>query len=132
MVERVLDGATEVRLDGGSQTRDPLFIDDAVDAFLAAARLGESLNGRVVNLGGGQETSVQDLAQLTVELTGSKARVVCCPARARPTEMWRSFCDNAEAQEMTGWRPQTPLRAGLQKTIDYLVASLSRGLVTGS
>jgi len=112
----------EISLDGGSQTRDPLFIADAVDAFIAAGERAPSLGGRVINLGGGQETTVEDLAMLIVELSGSPATIACRPRHARVTEMWLSYCDNAEAEAMLGWRPRTPLVVGLKQTIEYLTA----------
>jgi len=132
VITNLLDGASEIRLDGGEQTRDPLFIDDAVEAFLMAARLGTALHGRVVNLGGGREISVRELAVVIAELMGARAAIVSCPDQARPTELWRSTCDNAEATALLGWTPKTPLRQGLERTIAYVTASRARRLRTGS
>jgi dTDP-glucose 4,6-dehydratase len=122
VADRAARGET-VRLDGGEQTRDPLFVRDAVEAFLAAAAAAPSLRGRVVNIGGGQERTVREIAELVVDLVGSRAAVVCRPALARPTEMWQSFCDNEEAEAMLGWRPRTSLRRGLEETLASLLAS---------
>ncbi|MBI3302538.1 MAG: SDR family NAD(P)-dependent oxidoreductase, partial [Deltaproteobacteria bacterium] len=58
VVDCVLDCKREVRLDGGTQTRDPLFVSDTVEAFLATARFGTKVSGRVINIGGGNELSV--------------------------------------------------------------------------
>jgi UDP-glucose 4-epimerase len=123
VVDCVLEGKPEVRLKGGSQTRDPLYVDDAIDAFLAAARHGASLAGRAVNIGGGTEHTVADLAAAVVRHMGAHLDVVSVPERARPTEMWRSYCDNAEARECLGWRPCTSLDEGLERTIRSLVAA---------
>lgn len=117
----------EIPLDGGSQTRDPLFIADAVDALIAVGERAPSLGGRVINLGGGQETTIEDLARLIVELSGGTATIACRPRHARINEMWRSFCDNAEAEATLGWRPRTPLAVGLKETINYLVAQYDQG-----
>jgi nucleoside-diphosphate-sugar epimerase len=92
-------------------------VEDAVEAFLAAARLGPALSGRVVNIGGGHEITVRDLATTIVRFMGSNQKVVCLSDKVRKTEMWRSFCDNAEARELLGWRPHNDLIAGLSKTI---------------
>jgi len=118
LIQSLRRGDSEIRIDGGSQTRDPLYIDDAVDAYLMSAR--EDLSGRIVNIGGGVERSVQDLSELVVRLAGSDTPVVCCPADVRPTEILRSYCDNAEAKNLTSWSPGYSQEEGLLKTIDYL------------
>jgi nucleoside-diphosphate-sugar epimerase len=110
----------QVSLDGGDQTRDPLYIDDAIEAYMAIGARAEQLSGRVIVIGGGRERSVRELAELVVELSGREVAVLCRPAHARPTEIWRSWCDNLEAGRLVGWAPHTSLRDGLVKTIDYL------------
>lgn len=126
VVQNVLEGKTEIRLDGGAQTRDPMFVDDAVDAYLATAVRGNLLAGRVINIGGGCEYSVAEISARVVELMGGEQQIVAVARNARPTEMWRSYCDNVEATELLGWRPNTSLRAGLEKTIAYLVRTNPR------
>lgn len=132
VVDCVLAHKREVRLDGGSQTRDPLYIDDAIDALLATARLGQRVSGRVVNIGGGTEISVSALASMVIELMGSRIPVVPLPERARPTEMWRSYTDNLEAQAILRWRPRTELRNGLEQTLKYLTGGRPQALAVTS
>jgi len=119
----VLDCKREVRLAGGTQTRDPLFVSDTIGAFLAAARLGAKVSGRVINIGGGREISVAQLTAMILELMGSRLPIISLQSDARPTEMWRNYCDNVEANEILGWWPRTDLRTGLKKTIQYLIES---------
>lgn len=125
LISLVIDSALarrgEIRLDGGDQTRDPLFIDDAIAAFLAVAARGAQLAGSVINIGGGEERTVAEIARLIVELMGGDTPVVINPQRRRLTETQRSFCDNVEAAAWLDWRPRTDLRAGLRKTITYLL-----------
>lgn len=128
VVDCVLDGKCEVVLDGGSQTRDPLYVDDAVAAYVSTARLGPSLSRRIVNIGGGNEHSVLHLAALVLELMGADLRVVEAPGRTRPTETKRSYCDNQESRGMLGWQPRVSLREGLARTIQYLVQSRGRSM----
>jgi len=111
----------EIRLDGGSQTRDPLFIRDALDAFVATAERGTELAGRVINIGGGEEQTVVELARNCVRLVGSSVQVVPLASRMRPTDTARSYCDNVEAMAMLGWQPQTPRIEGLKRTLDFIV-----------
>jgi nucleoside-diphosphate-sugar epimerase len=131
VVERVLEGKSEIPLMGGSQTRDPLYVTDAIDAFLAAAREELGAGGRVINIGGGLEISVHQLAQEVVRMMDSRARIVIQARQARPTEIWRSYCDNREAEDILGWRPRTPLQEGLRSTIQFLTET-KPGLVSVS
>lgn len=111
-----------IRLAGGSQTRDPLYIEDAVRAYVMAGVLAEHISGQVINIGGGNEQSVADLARLTVELLGSDVPVICSPADMRPTDTERSYCDNGEANRILGWKPQIDLRTGVYRTIEAIIA----------
>jgi UDP-glucose 4-epimerase len=110
----------DIALDGGAQTRDPIYIDDAVDAFIAAAEHGTALNGRNVPLGGGREVSVTELAELTVQVLGGKQRVVSRPTNVRLTETMRSWCDNAEIFRAIGWKPAIGLEEGILRTAQSL------------
>jgi nucleoside-diphosphate-sugar epimerase len=126
VVDRVLEGKGEIPLMGGSQTRDPLYITDAIDAFLAAARGGLDGAGRVINIGGGREISVHQLAQEVVRMMGANVKIVIQSRQARPTEIWRSYCDNREAGEVLGWQPRTSLEDGLRSTIRFLTETKQR------
>lgn len=116
----VLDGKPTLLLEGGTQTRDPLYIHDAMRAFMLAAVHGEKLSGRTLNIGGGNEISVAELSRLIVSLMGSSMQVCVDMARMRATETMRSCCDNREAFEALGWSPQVPLQEGLKRTLDYV------------
>jgi UDP-glucose 4-epimerase len=106
----------DIALDGGAQTRDPIYIDDAVSAFIAAAEHGSALNGRSVPLGGGREVSVTELAELTVQVLGGKQKVVSRPTSVRLTETMRSWCDNSEISRAIGWKPTVGLEEGILRT----------------
>ena len=132
VIGALLAGKPQILLDGGTQTRDPLFIADAVEAFIAAGEQSSTVNGRVINVGGGQEVTVERLAEMIVHAMGCGTPVVCRPHRARETEMWRSYCDNAEVEALLGWRPRTSLADGVQQTVDYLTLSQTGARVGGA
>jgi len=121
VVDCVLNGKEAVVLDGGSQTRDLLAVEDAIEAYVLVARRGRTLSGHVINIGGGWERSVAQLARMVLDILGSKIPVISAPERTRPTEMQRSFCDNAEAERLLGWRPALDLQMALEKTVAALV-----------
>lgn len=119
LVEHVRECAAAerpVRLQGGSQTRDPLFVADAIDAFVAAAERPEAL-GHSIPIGGGEEISVTDLSRLVLDLLGSTVPLEPSSLPLRPTEIWRSRVDNADAARLLGWQPRVPLREGLARTL---------------
>jgi UDP-glucose 4-epimerase len=98
----------------GGQTRDFLFVDDAVDAFVRATEKG---GGLLMNIGTGVETSVLDLYRQLAALTGYAER----PHQAAPrrAEVPHSALDPGRAGIHLGWRPWTTLADGLALTVDW-------------
>jgi len=101
----------------GTKTRDYVFVDDVVDAFVRASDKG---GGLTVNIGTGVETSVQQLFDAMARVTGLEE-----PARyagSRPGELARSALDPGRAEIHLGWKPWTDLDAGLHRTIEFFRA----------
>jgi UDP-glucose 4-epimerase len=98
----------------GGQTRDFVFVDDVVDAFVRAA---EKAGGLTVNIGTGEQTSVQQLFDAMARLAGYQDPAHYAPARLG--ELQRSALDPGRAAIHLGWKPWTPLDEGLRKTIDW-------------
>jgi UDP-glucose 4-epimerase len=101
----------------GAQTRDYLFVDDAVDAFARAAERG---SGLVLNIGTGVETSVNDLYATIATIAGSSARPRHGPAREG--EVRRSALDSSRAELHLGWRAWTSLGEGVAAVLEALAA----------
>jgi UDP-glucose 4-epimerase len=98
----------------GSQTRDFVFVDDVVDAFVRAMDKG---SGLTINIGTGVETSVQRLYDTMARLAGFSE-----PPRygdARTGELDRSALDPGRAAAHLGWEPQTDLETGLGRTLAW-------------
>lgn len=100
----------------GSQTRSFCYVDDMIEGFVRLMSSDESLTGPV-NLGNSAEFTIKELAELTIELTGSASPIVFHPLPVDDPKQRRP--DLGLAQNRLGWHPETPLREGLQLTIDY-------------
>ena len=94
----------------GKQTRDFVYVGDVVAAVLAS--IGQQ--GRTFNIGTGTETSVNELFEACRRIAGAEAQAEHAPPK--PGDALRSVLDVTRAERELGWRPQTPLAAGLELT----------------
>ncbi len=117
--ERLLRGQEVTVFGDGEQTRDFVFVDDVVDAFVRAATRG---GGLVCNIGTGQETSVNALLSEMAAQAGVAPVIVHKPMRAG--ELARNCLDTSRAGIHLGWSPWTTLGAGTAATL----GSVRRGL----
>lgn len=102
----------------GGQTRDYVFVDDVVDAFVRAADRG---SGLVCNIGTGVETSVNDLYRVMAANAGVTGEPEYAPARMG--ELARSALDAGRAKLHLGWEPFTDLATGTAAVLDYFRAA---------
>jgi UDP-glucose 4-epimerase len=108
----------------GSQLRDFVFVDDAADAFLRAGAADAS-NGMVLNVGGLQPISHRDLVELLVSVAGSgRSRCVEWPPEKKAIDIGDFYADSSLIKQTVGWQPSTPLRDGLERTIDFYRAHM--------
>jgi UDP-glucuronate decarboxylase len=108
----------------GSQTRAFCYVDDLIEGFLRMMDAPDELTGPM-NLGNPVETSVAELAQLIIELTGSRSEITLRPL---PVDDPIQRCpDISQAKAELDWQPRTALKPGLQRTIDYFDKLLGAG-----
>src|SRR5271163_619580 len=100
----------------GSQTRAFCYVDDLIEGFIRMMDAPDDITGPM-NLGNPVETSVAELAELIVDLTGSRSRITYMPL---PVDDPVQRCpDISQASALLNWKPRTQLRFGLQRTIAY-------------
>src|SRR5262249_18426085 len=98
----------------GSQTRAFCDVDAMIEGFLRMMGAPDAATGPI-NLGNPVETSVAELAQIIIDLTGSRSKLV---RRPLPVDDPVQRCpDITEAKAILDWQPKTPLRQGLTRTI---------------
>jgi UDP-glucose 4-epimerase len=94
-------------------------VDDVVDAFLRAGASHET-NGQVYNLGGLEPVSLLELSRLIIEIAGrGRVELVPWPPARKRIDIGDVYSSSARAEQALGWRPTTPLRAGLERMIAY-------------
>jgi len=113
---RALLSGGELRVLGdGAQTRDFLYVDDAVDALVRAAERG---SGLLVNVGRGVETSVRSLLATMADAAGTPG---VTPSVGSPVSgsVARMALDPGRAKLHLGWEPWTTLEEGIAQTLQW-------------
>jgi UDP-glucose 4-epimerase len=114
---QVLSGSRPTIFGDGTQTRDYVYVGDAVGAFLAAA---DQRRPGTWNIGTGAEVSVLDLAAVIGEATGRTVEYKLAPAR--PGELQRSALAVGLARADLGWKAKTTLPDGVRSVCDWIEA----------
>lgn len=100
----------------GNVKRELLFCEDAAEATIRVLEEYED-NEEPINIGWGQDISIKDLAFLIKELIGYQGEIVF--DTTKPDGQVRKILDNSKMLSVLNWKPETPLREGLTKTIKY-------------
>jgi UDP-glucose 4-epimerase len=104
---------------GGEQMRDFTYIDDAVDALLAAAT-SDATHGQVFNLGGDCIISLKDLADLFIEINGGGQYVNRpYPSDRKRIDIGNYYANFKRIHSVLGWKPKVTLREGLTRTLAF-------------
>ncbi|MCA9499588.1 MAG: NAD-dependent epimerase/dehydratase family protein [Nitrospira sp.] len=112
--KQMLDGGQPIVNGTGKQTRDFIYVDDAVEAILVT--LGEDVRG-IFNVGTGQETTINECYGIIKSLTKCQCKELY--GAAKKGEQFRSVLDVTKLREVFGWDPQITLQEGLTRTVDF-------------
>jgi len=115
-IRQALQGEPITIFGEGRQTRSFCYRDCMVEGMIRMMDAPDDLIGPI-NLGNPDEFSILELAQLVLELTGSRSKLVHQPLPADDPTQRRP--DITLARENLGWEPKVPLREGLAKTIEW-------------
>ena len=100
----------------GSQTRSFCYCDDLIRGMIAMMATPDEITGPI-NLGNPHEFTIKQLAELVIELTGSKSQIIYEPLPSDDPTQRQPIID--KAKEILHWEPTVQLREGLVKTIEY-------------
>jgi UDP-glucose 4-epimerase len=113
--QALLSGKPTKVFGDGTNTRDYVFVDDVVDAFVKAS--GDAGGGQRFNIGTGVETSDRQLHSAVAAAVGVPDDPEFHPPRLG--DLRRSCLDNGLAGRVLGWRPQVQLDDGVRRTVEY-------------
>jgi len=118
-VRRAIDNEVIQLYGDGSQLRDVVFVEDAVDAFLRAGA-DDACNGDVFNVGGDTPYTLRELAQVISDIAGA-GRIECVdwPADKKLIDIGSFYVDSSKFRRLTDWVPRVALRDGMQRTIAF-------------
>jgi UDP-glucose 4-epimerase len=113
-IQAMLEGRRPVIYGDGTVTRDYVYVDDITDAFVRAAYKGE---GKLINVGSGVETTVQEIYDLIARELDYRRRPEY--ASPRPGDVPRSVIDPRTAKRVLDWEAWTPVGAGIRRTVTW-------------
>ncbi len=122
LLPRLIDGALReapLQLSQPAVARDFLFVDDLVDLYLEAMGAADRLAGRVLNAASGRRTTLRQVVDAVIELTGSQSEVRWGAYPTAPHDLESWVADMSLTFEALAWRPRHDLRAGLAATLRW-------------
>lgn len=118
LIKRVFDGENPLIIWGsGNQTRAFLYVDDLAEGILLATE--KYCKADPINLGTDEETSIRDLVNMILKLSGQQRKVIF--DRSKQDGSPRRNSDNSKAKNLIGFEVKTKLEEGLKKTIEWYV-----------
>lgn len=105
----------------GEQTRDFIYIDDLINAYIKAGTI-ENNFGEIFNIGSGRDYKISKIARLIASIMGKEHLLQIGATEYRKSEMMFYCADISKAKRLLGWHPVTSLEEGLNKTIESYYA----------
>jgi NAD dependent epimerase/dehydratase len=121
IAKQLLSGCESLRLGALSPTRDFNYATDTAAGMVALAECDEAI-GLTVNIGTGEEWSIETTATMLMDIVGHRVPILCEEERLRPekSEVNRLLADASLLRRLTPWTPQVGFADGLQRTVEWL------------
>jgi UDP-glucose 4-epimerase len=118
-INRVLQNKPPIIYGDGNQTRDYMYVDDAVNAYDKVLHARDNPGKYGINFGTGTEKSVNEIAQLIIKYSGNENILKTIHVDARPTEVQRLYADISKAKESLGFTPIVEFEQGISRLMDW-------------
>lgn len=118
-------GKQELKTTSGRQTRELNYVEDLAEGIVMLA-VKDGIEGQIFNIGCGEDVAVRDIVNMILDLMGNPIEAEIGALPDRPNEIWRMYSDSSRARELLRWSPRHTLREGLEKTIEWYRAELSK------
>ena len=130
----ILDGHPVQLFNQGEMIRDFTFVDDAVESIVRlldrppGCQPGQSAPARIFNVGNHNPVNLRQFLGWIEESLGQKAQVELTPLQAG--DVVRTFADVQELEQFLGFRPATPVREGIQRSLEWYLEYRAQGRMT--
>jgi len=114
IIVKALSGLSPIIYGDGTQTRDFVFVDDAVEASVLAIKDNKN---EIYNVSSGREISINEIFNKITKILQKRTKPIY--QRAKSEEIKRSCLDNSRIKNEMGWKPKVNIDQGLKKTIDW-------------
>lgn len=123
---QILKGKKEIRLGNLKPKRDLTYVEDTVEGIIKAAEK-EKIEGETIQLGTGVTKSIKEIAELAMEISGKKVKIIKEKIRIRPdkSEVMILQSDPSKAKIILDWKAEIDLKMGLEKTYKWFEKNLN-------
>jgi UDP-glucose 4-epimerase len=108
----------EFRMTAGEQSRDFIYVDDVVEAFLLIA-MAKNIDGEIFSVGSGKPRKVKEVIELIKQYIGDDVTIMRGAIPCRTGEGNECYCDNSKIMRVTNWSPRVLLEEGLRITVEW-------------
>ena len=118
IITQILKGDV-VKLGNLNAKRDLTYVSDTARGIILSL-VKEGVIGEVINIGSQRSYSIKDLVGLISDIMGKKISIEIDPSRFRPYDVDTLICNYERATKLLGWKPETTVKEGLEKTIEWI------------
>lgn len=121
IASQLIAGTKKLKLGSLSPTRDFNYVTDTANGMLALALCPEA-EGKVVNIGSGEEWSIAKTVEMLCEINGGEVEILTDEDRIRPekSEVNRLLADNTIISNLTDWKSKVSFQEGLERTYEWI------------
>ncbi|GAC1315320.1 MAG: NAD-dependent epimerase/dehydratase family protein [Chloroflexota bacterium] len=131
LIRQAMDGEDITIFGDGSQLRDFTYVDDVVEAFLAAG-LSDAANGQVFNIGAIAPISLREVTEVLIDVAGNGAfHMQPFPPERKAIDIGSIYVDDRKIRRVLKWQPLVDMREGVARTIEFYRAHREHYWTTG-